>query len=223
MSGFQIVRQDATGLAYIAQDVRPVATRVNVDRARVMGADAEGELRITSSWTASGHVSVVQGRTLPQGEFLRRMAPPMGTARLRWMSQRMWAESVVSFAADQNRLNSADLTDARIGALRTRATIATFFTGGATDLGLVRNGVLVATGETLPEVQQRVLGSSASAPLYVRQPGFVTFGLRGGARLSSGVDISLLLENLTDSNYRLYGSGVDAPGFNVQVRTRYQF
>ena len=223
ISGFEIVRQDATGLAYIAQDVRPIATRVNVDRARVAGADAEGELRLGSSWTASGHLATVRGRTLPGGEFLRRMAPPMGMAKLRWIADRIWAEGVVSFAAEQTRFNSADLTDARIGALRTRASIATFFTGGATDRGLVYNGVLTATGETLAEVQQRVLGAAASAPLYVSQPGFAAFGLRAGARVRPGLDVAMLLENLTDTNYRLYGSGIDAAGFNVQLRTRFQF
>ena len=30
-------------------------------------------------------------------------------------------------------------------------------------------------------------------------------------------------ENLTDRNYRLLGSGVDAPGANMQVRLRYGF
>jgi outer membrane receptor protein involved in Fe transport len=223
ISGFQVVRQDATGLAYIAEDVRPIATRVNHDRARVLGADAEGEVRLTSALAASGHVSIASGKLLPDGEFLRRMAPPMGTAKMRWTSQRMWAEGVVSFAAEQKRLNSADLTDARIGGVRTRASIGTFFNAGATDLGLVRNGVLVATGETLAEVQQRVLGGAASAPLYLTQPGFVTLGFRSGVRLRTGIDVTLLVENLTDTNYRLYGSGVDAPGFNVQARTRFQF
>lgn len=223
ISGFQVVRQDATGLGYIAQDVRPIATRVNVDRARIAGADVEGEFRLTSSWAASGHVSVIRGKVIPSGEFLRRIAPPMGTARLRWTAERTWAEGVVSFAGEQSQLNSADLTDARIGAVRTRASIATFFGAGATDLGLVRDGVLLATGETLPQVQQRVLGNAASAPLYLTHAGFVTLGLRGGIRLPSNLDLAVMLENLTDTNYRLYGSGVDAPGFDAQVRIRYQF
>jgi outer membrane receptor protein involved in Fe transport len=51
----------------------------------------------------------------------------------------------------------------------------------------------------------------------------VTLGFRGGLRLPFGIDLTVLLENLTDVNYRLYGSGVDAPGFNAQVRTRYRF
>ena len=30
-------------------------------------------------------------------------------------------------------------------------------------------------------------------------------------------------ENLTDRNYRLYGSGVDSPGINLEVKARYRF
>jgi outer membrane receptor protein involved in Fe transport len=166
---------------------------------------------------------MANGHLLPAGEFIRRMPPPMGGARLRWMGGRTWVEGVASMAVRQTRLNSADLGDARVGALRTRASIANFFTGTAADLGLVRNGVLVQTGETLAEVQTRVLGGAASAPLYQSQPGYVVVGLRGGMRLTPQLDLTVIGENLGDVNYRLYGSGLDAPGFNVQVRTRYRF
>jgi outer membrane receptor protein involved in Fe transport len=223
ISGFTVVRQDATGLAYIAQDVRPIATRVNVDRARVRGFDVEGEFRPSGSWTASAYFSLASGRILTTNEFVRRMNPPMGGAKLRWSRQRLWAEGVVMFAADQTRLNSADLTDARIGAVRTRNSIATFFNGTAADMGLVQGGVLVATGETLAQVQTRVLGAATSAPLYDSGPGFAVFGLRAGIRLTTQIDVTVLGENLGDVNYRLYGSGIDAPGINVQVRTRYRF
>jgi outer membrane receptor protein involved in Fe transport len=223
ISGFEVTRMDATGLAYIAQDVRPIATRVNVDRARVRGFDAEGEWRVTPEWTASSYFSVANGRVLPQGEYMRRMPPPMGGAKLRWSRDRFWAEGVVSYAAAQTRLNSGDISDARIGGLRTRASIATFFNGTASDLGLVRNGRLLATGETLADVQTRILGTATSAPLFISHPGFVVFGVRGGMRVSRSLDLSVLTENLTDVNYRLYGSGLDAPGLNVQVRARYRF
>jgi hemoglobin/transferrin/lactoferrin receptor protein len=223
ISGFEVVRTDATGLAYIAQDVRPIATRVNVDRAHVHGFDVEGEWRIDQTWTASSYFSVANGRVLPAGEHMRRMPPPLGGAKLRWSRERYWAEGTVSFAAEQTRFNSGDISDARIGALRTRASIATFFNGTASDLGLVHNGVLVATGETLAQVQNRVLGTAASAPLFTAHPGFVVFGLRGGVRVTRSLDVSMFAENVTDRNYRLYGSGVDAPGVNLQVRARYRF
>ena len=223
ISGFQVTRQDAAGLAYIAQDVRPIATRVNIDRARIRGFDAEGEVRLTSSWTVNSYFSMSNGRLLPAGEYVQRMPPPMGGGRLRWTRDRLWAEGVVSFAAEQSRLSSADLGNARIGAVRTPTSIATFFNGTATDMGLVRNGILVETGETLSQVQTRVLGTATSAPLYTRHPGFFVVGLRGGMRITPQFDMTVIGENLGDVNYRLYASGLDSPGFNVQVRTRYRF
>jgi hemoglobin/transferrin/lactoferrin receptor protein len=223
ISGFTVVRQDATGLAYIAQDARPIATRVNTDRGRIRGFDAEGEVRVTPSWTASAYFSMANGRTLPAGEYSRRMNPPMGGAKLRWIRNRVWAEGVLTFAAEQTRFNAGDLTDARIGANRTRAQIATFFNGTATDRGLVQNGVLLETGETLAQVQTRVLGSANGAPLFTSQAGFAVVGLRGGLQLAPGFDLTLIAENIGDVNYRLYGSGLDAPGFNLQFRTRYRF
>jgi outer membrane receptor protein involved in Fe transport len=223
IAGFEVVAMDATGLAYIAQDVRPIATSVNVDRGRIHGFDAEGELKLGRAWTTGAYFSMLTGRALPSGEFLRRMPPPMGGARLRWSNDRTWAEGVVTFAAEQTRLNSGDLGDARIGGLRTRSSIATFFNGTATDMGLVSGGILLATGETLAQVQNRVLGTANSAPLYTSHAGFVIVGLRGGIRLARHLDVAVIGENLADRNYRLYGSGLDAPGRNVQVRTRVRF
>jgi outer membrane receptor protein involved in Fe transport len=223
ISGFTVVRQDATGLAYIAQDARPIATRVNTDRGRIKGFDAEGEVRVTPAWTASAYFSMANGRTLPSGDYSRRMNPPMGGAKLRWMGTRLWAEGVLTFAAEQTRFNAGDVTDARIGANRTRAQIATFFNGTATDRGLVQNGILRETGETLAQVQTRVLGTASGAPLFTSQAGFAVISLRGGLQLTPGVDLTLIAENVGDVNYRLYGSGLDAPGFNLQFRTRIRF
>jgi len=127
------------------------------------------------------------------------------------------------FAAAQTHFNSGDLTDARIGATRTRTSIANYFNGTATDRGLVRGGVLLRTGETLAQVQQRVLGDAASAPLYASAAGFMVFGARAGFELSSHLEAIVIGENLSDRNYRLYGSGADSPGANVQLRLRYRF
>jgi outer membrane receptor protein involved in Fe transport len=223
IAGYEIVRQDATGLAYIAQDIRPLATRANVDRGRIVGFDVEGTVQMAPQWNARAFMSRSDGTLLGTGEYMRRMPPPLGGASARWSGARTWLEGVVSFASAQTRFNSGDLTDARIGGTRTRGSIAGYFNGTATDAGLVRNGVLVATGETLAQVQSRLLGTAASGTLYDRAPGFVVFGARAGVRLGSQVELTLLGENLTDRNYRLYGSGVDAPGVNVQMRARYRF
>lgn len=224
IAGFTIVRQDAAGLAYIQQDARPVATRVNEDRSRIQGMDAEGHARITSTVTASAYFSMTNGRLLSTSEPMRRMPPPMGGARLRWApTSRLWAEATMAFARTQTRMNAGDLTDARIGGNRTRTSIANYFNGTAVDLGLVKSGLLVATGETLAQVQTRVLGTATSGTLFPNGSGWVTVGLRGGWTLSKHASVVVIGENLADKNYRVYGSGVDALGRNLQVRVGIKF
>ena len=46
---------------------------------------------------------------------------------------------------------------------------------------------------------------------------------RAGLPLTSHFDLIVIGENLTDKNYRLYGSGVDSPGVNLELKARYRF
>lgn len=48
-------------------------------------------------------------------------------------------------------------------------------------------------------------------------------GLRAGWTFSKGLSVVLIGENLLDRNFRIHGSGVDAPSHNVQMRLRYRF
>ena len=123
----------------------------------------------------------------------------------------------------QDRLSSLELADQRIGAERSIASISAFF-NGAVARGLVQNGILLPTGETLAQVLNRVLGPGVDkAPFFTRSPGFVTVNLRGGYQVSESTDLVIVLENLLDKNYRWHGSGVDAPGFNLQLSYRIRF
>ncbi|HVL70188.1 MAG TPA: TonB-dependent receptor [Vicinamibacterales bacterium] len=224
ISGREIVRQDAEGRAFIAIDPRPITTRVNSSRARVRGLDAEGTLRVGRAWTARAWFSLSNGRDLESGGYLRRMNPPMGGSTLAWAGpRRLTLETVLTFARAQTRLTSGDFGDARIGGQRSASTIAAYFNGTATDLGLVRDGILLPTGETLAQVQARVLGGASVSRLFDQAPGFVALGLRGMYPLSRRADLVVIGENLTDRNYRLLGSGVDAPGRNLQARVRVRF
>jgi hemoglobin/transferrin/lactoferrin receptor protein len=225
VSGREIVRQDSEGRAYIAIDPRPVGTRVNSSRARVRGLDAEGSIRAGLHWNARAYFSMANGRDLETGASMRRMAPPMGGAVIGWQraQESLRLEGTIAFARPQNRLSSGDLSDARIGGRRTTATIASYFTGTAVDTGLVKSGILRVTGETLAQVQARLLNGASASMLYTREPGWVAVGARALLPLAHAFDLIVIGENLTDRNYRIIGSGVDAPGANAQVRLRVRF
>ncbi len=54
-------------------------------------------------------------------------------------------------------------------------------------------------------------------------PGFVTFNVRGGVRLTHGGRIGVGIENLTNQTYRIHGSGIDRPGRNLVVGIEWIF
>ena len=223
IAGFDIIRQDSAGRVYVAADARPIVTRVNVARGRITGFEGTASVALTSQWQAHARLSMANGRDLDTGSALRRMPPIAGGGAVRWERGGWWAEGTATFAKTQTRLSDADISDARIGASRTAASIATYFNGTAVDLGLVRNGVLLATGETLSQVQRRVMGSATTAAMFTSTPGYSVFGARMGLPLRGNADLTVIAENLFDRNYRIHGSGADEPGVNLQIRTRIRF
>lgn len=47
--------------------------------------------------------------------------------------------------------------------------------------------------------------------------GYATIGLAGGFRPTDRLSVHLRLDNLLDAQYRIHGSGLNAPGFNAQL------
>ena len=143
--------------------------------------------------------------------------------KLRW-----WLEPYLHLAGRQDRLSSLDLEDRRTGATRSRSSMQNFFRRGATARGYVDAGAdgvfgnaddfLLATGETLSQIQARVLGAATQAPLYDHVAGYATFNLRGGYRLGERHAVFADFENLADRNYRGISWGVDAPGRSLTLR-----
>jgi len=134
----------------------------------------------------------------------------------------------------QGRLSSLDLGDRRVGADRSRTSIANFFNRGARVRGLTGSGrdgiannaddVLLFTGETLAQVQNRVLGAGVnSGPLFTAVPGYAMFGVRGGIRFREKQEVQVDFENIADRNYRGLSWGVDAPGRSLSVRYLMRF
>ena len=126
------------------------------------------------------------------------------------------------------------LDDRRTGAARSRTSIASFFNNGARARGLVSNGpdgvagnaddVLVPTGETLAQVQARVLGpTGAAVPLFREVTGYAVFGVRGAVRFGASHEVLFDFENLGDENYRGISWGMDAPGRGLYLRYALRF
>lgn len=225
IAGHVVVRQDAAGRAFVAADARPLVTRVNVSRALITGFEADAAVRLSEDWRVRAWASAARGEERETQTPRRRMPPVMGGATLAWQPShdRWWIEGTTIMAARQARLSDGDLGDARIGAVRTAASIAGFFNGTAVDRGWVLDGRLVETGESLADVQARVLAGAASAPMFTATDGFVAVSLRAGVPLGSLTQLILIGENLTDRNYRLHGSGVDEPGASFHARINIRF
>jgi outer membrane receptor protein involved in Fe transport len=228
-----VTRQTAGGAVFVPASSTPVLIIANFDDARIWGLEHTLQVRPHADWTLAtvltylhaedrrtGLPPNIEGGTPAADGWLRLRYAPAG--------RRFWVEPYVHAAARQSRLSSLDRDDRRTGATRSRASIASFFANGARERGLVGNGpdglggtaddVLLATGETLAEVQARVLGSAASAPLYTSVPGYVTFNVRGGCRIKGSHELLADVENVTDRNYRGISWGLDAPGFSVSLR-----
>ena len=54
-------------------------------------------------------------------------------------------------------------------------------------------------------------------------PGYTVFDLRAGWRAFDALDVWCALENLTNRDYRIHGSGVNEPGINLKVGVRWRF
>ena len=99
-----------------------------------------------------------------------------------------------------------------------------FSNGGAVARGLVGNGILLPTGETLSQVQLRLLGPGLLPnALFRKNPGFALFNLRGGVRIGERSSLTMIFENIFDRNYRTMGSGIDGAGVNAAVRYSFSF
>ncbi len=229
LAGETIVQQLASGAVVTAADARPVITRANAGQVRLRGLETEIRARLNSTLTLETHVSHLRGEDRATGlapDIEGGLPPLHGFVSLRWQraGKPWWVEAYSHWSDAQGRLSSLELADQRIGATRNRASIAGFFQHGAVARGLVAGGILLATGETLAQVQDRVLGpGEQSAPLVRRTAGFATLNFRGGVKAGEKSEVVWILENALDKNYRLHGSGIDSPGRNLQITYLWRF
>ncbi|HEY0005072.1 MAG TPA: TonB-dependent receptor [Pyrinomonadaceae bacterium] len=234
-----ITSQLPNGVVFVPLSTAPVLVRANFSDARLYGLEYSLESRLTDDFTFGGNFTYIraydkatglppniEGGTPPATSFLRLRYQPL--------KARYWLEAYTMLAGRQNRLSSLDLSDRRTGATRSRNDIRDFFQRGACVRGLVAPGpdgrcatgdetVLILTGETLAQVQNRVLGTATSAPLFSYLPGYGLINLRGGYRFQENSEFIFDFENIGDKNYRGPSWGVEGPGRSLTLRYRYRF
>jgi len=209
----------SVGTVATAVDPRALKAFVNDGRARYSGLETSGRWQASPHWTLSAAYAFLAGRDMKPNRHIRRLPPQQGSARLRHSRSRWWWEGWMEASGAQSRLSGGDIDDERIGASRSRADIEAFFLGA-------RLGGVSPTGETLAEIQNRVLpGASATqrVALYTRTNGWLTLNTAAGFSLTEQLTLQTAVTNLADRNYRLHGSGIDSPGINALVSLAWRF
>lgn len=245
IGGQLIIRQNEAGEVFTNLSTRPVLVRENTEPVRLLGFEAGLKARLAHAFLLTANTAYVRNNVKGSNEpaEFEGFAPPfISLLSLRWepAGRRFWVETYSTGAYKQTRYSEEDFEEQRTGAARSRIDVANFFRNGAVARGLVRSdasGVLrlVATNETLEQVQNRVLPIGATingitvvddatdVPLFLNTAGFVTLNLRAGYRLGERHSLTFGLENLLDKNYRINGSGIDSPGINATMRYSFRF
>jgi outer membrane receptor protein involved in Fe transport len=238
--GSQIIeRQNGNGAVFVPLSSSPVLVQANFSATRMYGVEFALNVRLTNSWSFGGNYSCVHAEDketgVPPNLGGGGLPPQLGFLRLRYQpaSRNYWIEAYTTMAGKQDRLSSLDLADRRTGATRSRANIQNFFRRGACVHGLTTpgsngqcgsaGGTLIATGEPLAQVQNRVLGSNDSAPLFPVIPGYGLVNLRSGFRFNENHAITVDFENIADKSYRAPGWGIDGTGRSVTLRYHFRF
>ena len=245
----QIIAQNDKGLVFVnAAPTTPVLVRVNFDDARLNGVEFSGRARFTDRFSGTANFTYIRAHSLLNGlapNIEGGIPPATGFASLRYQPHsRFYIEGYSTLSAQQRRLSSLDLADRRTGGARSRANIQNFFRRGACVRGLTTvpaagcgnaGGILIATGETQAQVQNRVLPIGATingvrvvdnntlVPLFPHLPGYGLVGVRGSFKFGEGSEVFVDFENIFDKPYRGISWGIDGAGRGVTMRYRYDF
>lgn len=223
--------QAAQGVVTVATpfDPRAVKAFVNDGRAVYRGLESYLRYRVDARWSVRAAYSFLGGHEMDPNRNVRRLPPQMGHAALRYdaAGRGWWLEAAVHAAGAQERLSGGDLDDERIGASRSRRDIADFFHGARIAPYVDAAGRFTPTGETLAQIQQRVLpGLTAETlriPMYTSTAGWAAVELRGGFPLAERWTLMGSVANLANKNYRVHGSGIDGPGRSAFLTLRFLF
>jgi outer membrane receptor protein involved in Fe transport len=245
-----ITSQSANGVVFVPLSTAPVLVRSNFTAARLYGIEYELETQITNELKFRGNYTYIHAKDKATGlppNIEGGTPPPTGFLSLRYapVGRRFWVEAYSTLADKQERLSTLDLSDRRTGAPRSRTQIQNFFRRGACVRGITTpgttgqcgsaGGTLIATGETLAQVQNRLLplgatingvfiaSNDTNVPLFTRLPGYGLFNLRGGFNVSENSQFFIQFENLFDKSHRNPSWGIDGVGRNLMLQYRYKF
>ena len=245
----QIVSQNGRGWVSVAiAPTSPVLVRVNYDAARINGLEFTTQGRLSDQFTAKANFTYIRAYSLLNGlppNIEGGVPNPAAFVSLRYQPRgRFYVEAYSTLTGRQRRLSSLDLSDRRTGAARSRAAIQNFFRRGACVRRLTTpgsggcntaGGILIPTGETLAQVQNRLLpigatingvtaiDANSNVPLFIAVPGYGLVGVRGAVRLNERTEVLFDFENIGDKQYRGISWGVDGAGRGVTLRYRYKF
>jgi hemoglobin/transferrin/lactoferrin receptor protein len=245
----QIISQNSRGWVSVAvAPTSPVLVRVNYDDARFNGVEFNAQAIFNHQFSARGNFTYIRAHSLLNGlppNVEGGVPNPGANVSLRYQPRsRFYVEAYSTMTGRQRRLSSLDLADRRTGAARSRASIQNFFRRGACVHGVTTRpaggcntagGILISTGETLAQVQNRLLpigatingvtvvDANTNVPLYTAVPGYGLFGVRGAIALTERSEVLFDFENIGDKQYRGISWGIDGPGRGVTLRYRYKF
>lgn len=245
----QIISQNAAGLVFVnLAPTSPVLVRVNYDDARFNGVEFNMQTRLNDQFSFNGNFTYVRAHSLLNGQppnVEGGVPPATAFMSLRYQPRpRFYLEAYSTLAGRQRRLSSLDLPDRRTGAARSRQSIQNFFRRGACVRGVTSpggagcgsaGGVLISTGETLAQVQNRLLpigatingvtvvNNDTAVPMFTAVPGYGLFGIRGALKFGERSEVLFDFENIFDKSYRGISWGIDGGGRGVTLRYRYKF
>jgi outer membrane receptor protein involved in Fe transport len=245
-----ITGQNANGAVFVPLSTSPVLVQANFSDTRLRGIEFTADYKLSPDWTVGGNVSTVYAEDRATGLAPNLggggVPPALGLLRVRYerAGGKLWIETYANFAGRQDRLSTLDLSDRRTGGARSRTQIQNFFRRGACVRGLTTpgtagcgsaGGTLVATGETLAQVENRLLPIGATingvlvvdndtaVPLFAAIPGYALFNVRGGYRFGDNHGLTVDFENIGDRSHRLPGWGIDGPGRSLTLRYQFRF
>lgn len=247
----RIESQNANGAVFVSLSTSPVLVQSNFSDTRMNGLEYEIDYRFNDSWAVGANYTYVHAADRLTGDAPNLggggLPPQLAFARLIYqpVRKRYWIEGYATFAGRQDRLSTLDLADRRTGAARSRTNIQNFFRRGACVRGITTpgangqcgtaGGILIATGETLAQVQNRLLplgatvngllvvDNNTAVPLYTAIPGYGLLNVRGGFRFNEAKELAIDFENILDKSHRNPGWGIDGPGRSITVRYKIQF